>query len=266
MVPRLGAADDPLRTAIARLGREILSRTRGLIGTLEGFRMMTHRFRCSTLLQALNLALVAVVAFAAQPASAQGERIRDVEERWVVVTRAEEPMRCSYDENFYAVAMLEQGQVLRLDGQGAAWGRVHYPRWQPAVLTATSASVDGDEAVLTAPASLKALYPENPATGSWRSVFLESLPSGTRLDLMDTIAGQNGRAVAYLVRPPSPPVVEDPARAFVKLEALRDATQAEIDAYTAKIDAGMMGRPSEVAPQPVEDAVEAPADDDAGST
>ncbi|MEM7754849.1 MAG: hypothetical protein AAF297_04335 [Planctomycetota bacterium] len=185
---------------------------------------------------AFLLALVAL-ATAAQPAAAQAaDAIQAVEPRWVIVLEDETPLRCGDFDRFYAVAQLEAGEPLRLDGQSDAWARVIYPESLTALVSARDAEVVGSDdqgrrlVRLVRPSKLRAanISPNVGVAGSWRSVFKTALPVDTRLVVVENIRNGNGDVEGYRVLPPrDPEVVPHLPHAYLALDAVREASLFE---------------------------------------
>ena len=181
-------------------------------------------------------ALLACAAVAL-PLSAQAQ-IEDALPRWVVVTKDAAPVRCDDFERFYKVASLDTGSVLRSDGQSNEWARVIYPLGVPALVPATDVRVLDDKTVeLTTPSRLRAPSAILGIAGSWRSLYSEAIPAGTRLEIIERELGANDEVAAYRVKAPEPPVAPEPPYAYIKLDFVRDATKAETDAHLIALSA-----------------------------
>lgn len=201
-------------------------------------------------------ALLALAALAL-PATAQAQ-IEDTPPRWVVVTKDATPVRCDDFERFYKVATLDTGALLRTDGRSKQWARVIYPIDVPALVPASDARrIDEKTIELTTPSRLRAPSAILGIAGSWRSLYAEAIPAGTRLEVIETEIGANDEVAAYRVKAPHPPVAPEPPYAYVKLDAIRDATPAEVKAHLKALSAipGASPVPVETA-QIIPDAVE----------
>jgi len=161
--------------------------------------------------------------------SAYGQ-IAPVSPYFAVVSGEEAMMRCGSEDNFYPIARLVRGQMVRVDGEGGGWSRVGYPAGTPAFIPADSFQPDasGKTGTVTKPSKLKALNMTTGLKGSWAPVLETPVPAGTKLTILDAEATPDGRgSTAFKVTPP------ESARAFVQSSALRKATNDEINAAMA---------------------------------
>jgi hypothetical protein len=169
----------------------------------------------------LPLAVV-TLGTAATTASAQMLRVTP----WQAVVNVDEAiLRCGSGDLMYPVATLRRGQVLRVDGEGQGWARVSYPAGTAAFIGADAVQVDAATrtATLMKPSRLKAFNQSTGLRGSWKDVFDEPLPAGTRLTVIDAEPMADGRGnTAWRIAPP------DNAPAFIPLSSLRRATEEEV--------------------------------------
>ncbi len=218
----------------------------------------------------LALLVVACLALLPTPARAQVEA---VEPRWVIVDPEPTLLRCGDFERFYAVAEVQPGTALRLDGEGGGWARVIYPDKVYALLSARDAElVNPGTARLTRPSKLRAsnMNPEVGVAGSWRSVYRTPLAEGTELRVVETIRDQDGSIDGFRVVPPAPPAAPHPPHAYLPLEKVRNATLEELGALedrdtgdqpaTQKPEAQPTGNPTQPAGQPANQEATRPAD------
>tara|TARA_R110000782_G_scaffold13976_24_gene41092 strand:- start:13652 stop:14965 length:1314 start_codon:yes stop_codon:yes gene_type:complete len=206
-----------------------------------------------------QIALIAV--FAAMPALTFAQDVRQIEPTWRVVTRDGVPLRCGPQSVFYSVAEFNTGRMLLVDGEAGDQARVRYPDDLTVMVPADEARAVNDTTVelvrasaLRAPSTLLGL------SGSWKALFEADLPAGTRLTVRETLKNDRGQVVGYRVVAPAPPVAPAPARAFVALDALRDATDAEIAKHLGSRPATepVMTEPA-VQPPPVQQPGNQPA-------
>ncbi len=198
-----------------------------------------HRFTM------LALLVFACPALLTSNARAQVEA---VEPRWVIVDPDTALLRCGDFERFYAVAEVQPGTALRLDGEGGGWARVVYPDKVHALLSARDAElINPSTARLTRPSKLRAsnMNPEVGVAGSWRSVYRTPLAEGTELRVVETIRGQDGSIEGFRVVPPAPPAAPHPPHAYLPLEKVRNATLEELGALE---DRETGDRPAPAAP------------------
>ncbi len=174
----------------------------------------------------MRLALVPMVAFVA---SVSGQ-IAQVSPYFAVVNGDEAMMRCGPEDNFYPIAKLVKGQLVRVDGEGGGWSRVGYPAGTGAFIGADSFQPDatGKTGTVTKANRLKALNMTTGLKGSWSPVFETPVAVGTKLTILDAEATPDGRgSTSFKIAPP------DTARAFVQSSGLRKATNDEINAAMA---------------------------------
>lgn len=177
-----------------------------------------------------QIALVTLPAIVTTLAVAQ--EVQQTEPAWRVVNREGVAVRCGPDPVFYAVAEYGTGRLLLVDGTTGTHARVRYPVDLGVMVPADEVRTVNDQVVeLVRASALRAPSALNGITGSWKGVYENELPVGTRLTIQETIRGDRGQVLGYRVVAPSPPAVAGHAWAFVPAEALRDATPAEIEAH-----------------------------------
>ncbi len=154
-----------------------------------------------------------------------------VEPYYAATTRADVPLKSGDMDGYYPVALLPAGQVLWIDAEGAGWARVAYPPGLSVYVRADEVREEpgGRSVVLTKVSALKSRNATAGFAQSWqRAVPRNEEPAiGTRLVVIEAIVGPDGTTIGYEVEPPA--VV----RGYVKAEALRAATDAEVQAYLA---------------------------------
>ncbi len=207
--------------------------------------------------------LFAAMVLLVHPGTASAQ-ISSVEPYWAVVTVDATTLHAGDMPLYYAVARVNAGQVLRVDGAGGGWARVAYPRGVTGfadprnVRTVSETSLE-----VTRPTPLKAANLERGFGGSWQNLLAESdvLTAGDTLTYTDTVKRSDGTVAAYVVIPPPT------ARAYVEASLLRRATEAEIAAHTSpnqppQEPEATQAEPAqpETAPAGAEAAAGAPAD------
>jgi hypothetical protein len=174
-----------------------------------------------------------------------------VEPYYVVTTRADVPLKSGDMDGYYPVASLAAGQVLWIDAEGAGWVRVAYPAGLSVYVRADEVREEpgGLVVVLTKVSALKSRNASAGFAQSWqRAIPHRDEPAiGTRLTVIEAITGPDGSTMGYAVAPPAS------VRGYVKANALRAATDAEVEAYLATV-------PETVTPVEVTDPTP-PADD-----
>lgn len=158
------------------------------------------------------------------PAAAQPQTVQAVTPYSAVVTRDGIPLQCRWGSTAYSVKSLTSGQILKVDGQADNWLQVEYP-------AGLSAFVKFDEATsLEAGKTLKLtrnsrLMAANADGGvNWWPLLDKELPAGTTFAVTKVVKNADGKETGYLVPAPKG------SHGFVRKDALRQATQAELDA------------------------------------
>lgn len=184
------------------------------------------------MLRQIATAALFAVLFAVLCPAVLAQEVREVDPAWRVVTRDGVPARCGPESVFYAVAEFDTGRLVRVDGLTDTQARVRYPEDLSAMVPADEVRVLNDTTVelvrasgLRAPSELMGL------AGSWKALYEPAIPAGTTLTVRETLKNKRGEVVGYAVAAPMPPVAPTPARAFVPLDALRDATPEEVAAH-----------------------------------
>ncbi len=183
-------------------------------------RRTDREFRSPT--RAVALALVACVS------SWAGAQINRVEPFFAVVTVDQTSLHAGDMPLYYAVARLDAGAVLRVDGAGAGWSRVTYPAGVTSYATAREVKDLGDgklEVIRTTP--LKAANADRGFGGSWQNLLPAGaeLEPGAVLSYTEPVKRSDGSIAAYIVTPP------ESARAYVESSLLRKATNEEVEAF-----------------------------------
>ncbi len=197
---------------------------------------MTHRptRRTATTLAAAILVLWGVNT-PAHASSAQPQPAAQTQTTWVAVAKDDEPLRCGDQDIYYAVANLAQGTILQSEGTSALYTKVRYPADLGAYVPADEAQAigTGDTIRLTTESRLRAVSLLRGLEGSWSPVFATPIPANTELRVLSIERDDAGNVTAYKVRPPVHPSTSTHAIAYIRTDALRDATPAEIEAHTS---------------------------------
>ena len=179
--------------------------------------------------RALMVALAAAIA-AVHPAPAfaqtAAEEFRTVDPYVVCVLHNATPMKCMAGGPFYAVQTMKTGQMLRVDGERAGWLRVEYLAGMEAFVRPNEANLDlsGRKAHLTRPSRLWAVNVVGTETGYAWNLLNQDLPTGTALEVRETLKAADGSVRGYLVAAPQQ------ARGYVKADSVRKATAEEVQA------------------------------------
>ena len=189
--------------------------------------------------------------FAVIPAFAVAQEVREIEPTWHVVARDGASVRCGPESVFYAVAEYNAGRMLLADGRVGTQLRVRYPDDLSAMVPADEVDAVNERTVRLARASgLRSPSLLLGLSGSWKSLYETELPAGTALTVRETLRNDRGQVVGYRVAAPRPPVAGGHPRGFIPADAVREATQEEIEEYMAA------RQPAE--PTPTEPAVQEP--------
>lgn len=200
-----------------------------------------------------QIALVALSAALSGVALAQ--ELRAIEPTWRVVARDGVSARCGPETVFYAVAEYDQGRMLLVDGEIGNQARVRYPEDLSALVPSDEVRVVNDRTVeLTRASALRAPSVLLGLSGSWKGLYDEELPAGTRLRVREAVKNSQGQVVGYQVEAPRPPAASGHPRAFVPADALRDATPEEIERHLSRVSAEPAPEP-----EPATEASEQPA-------
>lgn len=165
-------------------------------------------------------------------ASAATTTLQDTKATHVAVNKDDEPLRCGDQDIYYAITTLNQGTVLVAEGTSALYTKVRYPNTLGAFVPANEAQAigSGDRIRLTAESRLRAASNLRGLEGSWSPVFQSPLPVNTELPVLSIERDEDGNVTAYKVRPPVHPTTGAHPIAYIRTDALRPATQAEIAA------------------------------------
>ncbi len=194
----------------------------------------------STLIHSLSLSTCALgLILASFSASAHTEMSTAAESVLVsaqdgttlkMVKSAGTPLRCGDQDVFYTIAELNANTPLQTVGTSGAYTQVVLPRSIGAFVPVSEADASADKKTitLTANSSLRAPSHLLGLSGSWKAIYAQALPSGTRLDVIEVIQSDAGTVLGYRVVAPTSPSGELPV-AYIKTDALRDPTTSEID-------------------------------------
>ncbi|MCL4742037.1 MAG: hypothetical protein KJZ54_07520 [Phycisphaerales bacterium] len=191
---------------------------------------------------ALSLvSFVAAALVAARPAHAQ---VRPVEPYHAVVTVDGAAMRSGDMADYYKVAELKRGQVVRVDAEGNGWARVAYPAGVTAFVDAREVQVEGETARLTRRSALKARSMVAGWGASWQRLMPEGseLEPGATLKVVQPVRNRDNAIVGYEIEPPAG------ARAYIASNNLRTATADEVRAHESSPGAPAVQPPVQAPP------------------
>ncbi len=187
--------------------------------------------------------------FATTTAMVAAQEVREIDPIWRVVNRDGVSLRCGPESVFYAVAEYNRGRMVLMDGIAGNQARVRYPDDLGALVPADEVRVINEQTVeLARPSALRAPSILMGLSGSWKGLYDADLPAGTRLTVTETLKNDRGQVVGYRVAAPRPPAVAGHPRAFVPVDALRDATPEEIERHTAAQRAAQPTQPAPAQP------------------
>lgn len=194
-------------------GTNVGTRTRGA----QISERLTHTWRW--LAAALAVALAPVMAMA---------QVENVTPFYVVVERDGTPLQCRIGSASYPVKTLSASQVLKVDGQSTSMYRVEYVAGMNAFVKIDEVSLEdgGKTAKLTKPSRLMAANSEGGV--SWWYLLDKELDAGQTFGVQKTVKGPDGKDAGYLVPAPAG------SRAYIRRDAVRAATQAEVDTFLGK--------------------------------
>jgi len=206
--------------------------------------------RIPIVLSLMSFVVGALVA--AAPARAQ---VRPVEPYHAVVTVDGAAMRSGDMADYYKVAELKRGQVVRVDAEGNGWARVAYPAGVTAFVDAREVQVEGETARLTRRSALKARSMVAGWGASWQRLMPEGseLEPGATLKVVQPVRNRDNAIVGYEIEPPAG------ARAYIASNNLRTATAEELRAHAASPGAPIVQPPVQAPPTGGEAAPAVPA-------
>ncbi|MDQ7013629.1 MAG: hypothetical protein Q9O74_06990 [Planctomycetota bacterium] len=176
--------------------------------------------------------LFAALVLLVHPLATRAQTV-PVEPYYAVTTGDDVPLKAGDMDGYYHVAMLERGRVVWVDAEGGGWARVAYPPDLPVYVRAEDVSAEdgGKAVVLTRESGLKSVNQAGGFGASWQRAMPrgEDAPIGTRLRVFSDIKDTNDKTIGYAVVPPRG------ARAYLKVGALRAATDAEVEAYLSSL-------------------------------
>ncbi len=171
----------------------------------------------------------ATLLFAGALNSAAFAQVSQVEPYWAYVTESDALLRSGFRDavEYYPVAKLASGTLVRVDAQGGDWLQVTYPPGTPAFVPFDSASVDiaTKSAALTKQSRLSAANMNDGLKGSWRPLLAMPLEPGTKLTLIDTTPVESNRGKAWKVAAPNE------ARGYLPTKSIRKASENEVSTY-----------------------------------
>ena len=177
----------------------------------------------SSILSAGALAPVGAVVAVAVAAPAVLADAKPVEPYFIAVTKDNVPMKAAAGNIYYPVRVLSTGEILRVDAEDNGWLRVAYLPGTKAYVRVDEASFDeaAKTVKLTRPSKLMA----NNATAPrpWWPLLDADVPAGTTFANAEAVKGPDNAAIeGYLIPAPAS------ARGYVRVEATRRATEAEV--------------------------------------
>lgn len=192
-----------------------MSRNNALVSTPNRAGIRMNRMRSA------GLALVASLMMA----GAAWAQTSPVEPYWAVITDDNTLMRSGFRDTveYYPVAKLGKGVLVRIDGESKEWLQAEYPAEATAFVPFEAVSIDVNSATatLTKPSRLSAANINDGFKGSWRPLLASPLAIGTRLTLLEKNPVESTRGKAWVVAAPAE------ARGFVPTRSIRKLSVEE---------------------------------------
>ncbi len=186
-----------------------MSRNNALVSTPNRAGIRMNRMRSA------GLALVASLMMA----GAAWAQTSPVEPYWAVITDDNTLMRSGFRDTveYYPVAKLGKGVLVRIDGESKEWLQAEYPAEASAFVPFEAVSIDVNSATatLTKPSRLSAANINDGFKGSWRPLLASPLAIGTKLTLLEKNPVESTRGKAWVVAAPAE------ARGFVPTRSIR---------------------------------------------
>ncbi len=223
--------------------------------------------RISIACGALGLALAGsmVPALGGWAPSVRQQDARVEAERSLRIVKADNTFLRSGDQDvFYAIAELDANTPLQVVGTSGTYTRVLLPDTIGAFvpINEVESASDAKTVTLTVDSKLRAPSHLLGLAGSWKALYSTALPAGTTLKVLEALTNDAGDVLGYRVIAPTSPSGELPV-AYIKTDALRDATAAEISAFkdTGTIPSAKPAKqPAPIVEEALESAEESPAE------
>jgi hypothetical protein len=179
--------------------------------------------------QRLMLALAAAMTMTVVGTGGAFAQISQVEPYWAYVTEGDVLLRSGFRDSveYYPVAKLAQGTLVRVDGESKDWMQVTYPPGTTAFAPFDTGLVDvaGKTFTLTKQSRLSAANMNDGLKGSWRPLLATPLEPGTKLTLAEFAPVESNRGKAWKV------IAPEQARGFLPTKSVRKANESEIALY-----------------------------------
>lgn len=142
-------------------------------------------------------------------------------------------LRCGDQDVFYAIGELKANTRVQAAGVSESYTMILMPESIGAFVPANEvdAALDGNTVTLMVDSKLRAPSHLLGMSGSWKGMYAVPLTSGTSLDVIEVMKSDSGDVLGYRVVAPKGPEGELPI-AYIRTDALRDATDAEVRAFT----------------------------------
>lgn len=196
--------------------------------------LFPNRLAASCVLCAVGLAgpALALNISTTQP-EVQNELIAQDAFDLMVVTPDLVTLRCGDQDVFYAIGELKAGTRVQALGISESYTKILIPETVGAFVPANEvdAALDGKTVTLSFDSKLRAPSHLLGMSGSWKGMYAAPLVGGTTLDVIEIMKSDAGEVLGYRVIAPKGPDGELPI-AYIRTDALRAATAAEIRAFT----------------------------------
>ncbi len=140
---------------------------------------------------------------------------------YVVAVTKPAPLSSGDGGIYYAVARLQPGALLKIDGEGGGWLRAVYPEGTRAYVKVDEGAFDEASKTLKLTKGSKLMAANESGARPWQLLLERDLPAGTSFQNVTVVKSVDGTVEGYLVPAPAG------ARGFVKAELTRRATPEE---------------------------------------
>ncbi len=143
-------------------------------------------------------------------------------------------LRSGGQDIFYAIAELNANTPLQAIDTSGTYTQVLLPDFVGAFVSANEVEAASGGKTLTLIVDSKLLAPSHLSglAGAWKTLYDAALPMGTTLKVLEVLKNDAGVVLGYRVIAPTSPSGELPV-AYIRSDALRDATAEEISAFKA---------------------------------
>ncbi len=153
----------------------------------------------------------------------------------MIVLKDDTTVRCGDQDMFYPIGKLEANTRVQAAGVSEGYTMIVLPREIGALVPVdeVDAAIDHKSVTLVFDSKLRAPSHLLGMSGAWKGMYETALSSGTKLEVLEIMRADNEskEILGYRVLAPQGPNGEMPI-AYIRTDALRPATDAEIRAFT----------------------------------